>query len=84
MKGRTPAQSEYGHSFLTQQNQLLLMNVHLTLILAANQPERQPSEEAPCLHTDRFFLFLLLECTTQLKGGLLTQTMRAIPTHYEL
>lgn len=45
MKGKMPVQTEYGHSFLPQMNKLLLMNVGLTLILAANNPEHQPSAE---------------------------------------
>lgn len=45
MKGMMPAHTEYGHSFLPQMNQLLLMNVGLILILAANSPEQQLSAE---------------------------------------
>lgn len=47
MKGKMPAQTEYGHSFLPQMNQLLLMNVGLILILAettqSTNPVRSPT-----------------------------------------
>lgn len=42
MKGKMPAQTEYGHSFLPQVNQPLLMNVGLILILAETTQSSNP------------------------------------------
>lgn len=60
MKGEMPTQTEFGHSFLPPANQLLLINVGLTLILAANNPERPSVGPHICMQT-AFLLFLLLE-----------------------
>lgn len=47
MKGKDATQTEYGHSFEPQMNQLLLMNVSLILILAETirsiNPLRSPT-----------------------------------------
>jgi len=45
MKGKMPAQTEYGHSFFPLNESTTAMNGDLILILAANHPEPQPSAE---------------------------------------
>lgn len=63
MRGKTPAQTEYGHSFLLQMNQLLLMNGGLILNSGSKPPRTPTLCGAPRLRADSFFLFLLLGYT---------------------